>query len=142
MTHSFPSSSALQRTDAMSEPAPGSDIARQPRYSPRAIWRIFSSASGSGSSDAETMLARAMMLALLIQARASSSVTRQYSKTPRPSPPYCSDVRIPKKPSSPIFFRISAGISPCTGSSSLATGRISSIANWRASRWIASRSSV
>jgi hypothetical protein len=37
MTHSSPSSSALQRTEAMSEPAPGSDIAKQPRYSPRAI---------------------------------------------------------------------------------------------------------
>jgi hypothetical protein len=31
-----------------------------------------------------------MMLAVLIHARASSSVTRQYSNTPRPSPPISS----------------------------------------------------
>ena len=40
--------------------------------------------------------ARAMMLATLIQARASSSAIKAYSKTPRPSPPYSLETVIPK----------------------------------------------
>src|SRR5215472_4216033 len=41
-------------------------------------------------------LPRAMMLATLIQARASSSLIRQYSKTPRPRPPNSFEIVIPK----------------------------------------------
>jgi len=41
-------------------------------------------------------LPRAMIEATLIQARASPSVIRQYSKTPKPKPPYCSGMTMPK----------------------------------------------
>ena len=80
--------------------------------------------------------------ATLIQARASSSVIRQYSKTPSPSPPYCSGMTMPKYPMSAIFWISSRGMSPFSGSSRLATGSTSFMAKVRAVSWIMRRSSV
>ncbi len=96
MTHSSPSRSARVETAAASEPASGSERAKAPRYSPRAMggryWRFCSSRAWRNPSP----FPRAMMLATLIQARASSSVTRAYSKEPSPSPPYSGSMRMPK----------------------------------------------
>src|SRR3546814_1287467 len=70
-----------------------------------------------------------MMLLTLIQARASSSVTRQYSRHPRPRPPYSLGIVIPKKPISASLARRDSGISRRSGSYSLAIGKTSLIAN-------------
>ena len=90
-----PTSSARQRIEATSEPAPGSESAKAPRHSPRAILgRIcfrFSSLK-----PAPMPLPRAMMLATLIHARASSSVMSTYSKMPSPRPPYSCGISTPK----------------------------------------------
>jgi len=83
-----------------------------------------------------------MIEATLIQARASSSVIRQYSNTPNPSPPYCSGMTMPKYPISASWSRRLMGISPCSGSSLLASGSTSRMANSRAVSWISRRSSV
>ena len=56
-----------------------------------------------------------MMLATLIQARASSSVTSTYSNSPRPRPPCSAPIMMPKNPILPIWATSSSGISPCTG---------------------------
>ncbi len=65
-----------------------------------AAWRLCASvrrASRAANRAAPiTPPARAMMLATLIQPRASSSAIRQYSNTPSPRPPYSSGVRMPK----------------------------------------------
>ena len=83
-----------------------------------------------------------MMEATLIQPRASSSATRQYSNAPRPSPPSSSGMRMPKKPSSPILSISSRGMSPLTGSSRLAAGSTSFFTNSRATSRIMIRSGV
>ena len=83
-----------------------------------------------------------MMLATLIQPRASSSATRQYSNAPSPAPPYSSGIVMPKNPSSPIWSISDCGIDPFFGSSSLATGRTSLSVNSRAIRLSISRSGV
>ncbi len=88
---------------------------------------------GSGLSQ-PVPFARAMMLATLSQARESSSEIRAYSNTPRPRPPSVTGMSSPKYPSSAIRASRLAGISPCCGSSSLATGSTSSIAKLRAVR--------
>ncbi len=84
-----------------------------------------------------------MMLATLIQALASSSATMQYSNAPSPSPPY-SPVDGDAEEAVARHLRPAAtrGISPFTGSSSLATGSTSSAANRRAVACRASRSGV
>ena len=82
------------------------------------------------------------MLATLIHARASSSLTRQYSKTPSPRPPSPAGMVIPNQPSSPSRSSSRCGISPFCGSSSLATGSTSSMANLRACSCSFSRSGV
>ena len=83
-----------------------------------------------------------MMLATLIQPRASSSATRQYSNAPSPAPPYSSGITMPKKPSSPILSINDCGIVSFFGSSSLATGRTSLSVKSRAIRRSISRSGV
>src|SRR5262249_35571848 len=67
-----------------------------PTHAPRAP-RRRSSARRSGSPTCVPIpFPRAMMLATLIQARASSSAMRAYSKTPRPRPPCSRSMRMPK----------------------------------------------
>src|SRR5690242_11776953 len=127
--------------DAMSEPASGSDSANAPRNSPRATFGS-SSRRCSGEKPRPRPLPRAITLATLIQARASSSATMQYSNTPRPSPPYSVGTRMPNSPMSAIADSSESGISPCTGSSSLATGSTRSIAKRRTASRIDRRSSV
>src|SRR5579862_5460202 len=83
-----------------------------------------------------------MMLATLIQPRASSSATRQYSNAPSPRPPYSSGIRMAKKPSSPICSISSRGMSPLTGSSRLAVGSTTSRTKSRATSRIMIRSGV
>src|SRR5947199_94496 len=68
-THSSPTSSARQRIEATSEPAPGSESAKAPRHSPRAIFGSISLRLSS-LKPAPMPLPRAMMLATLIHARA------------------------------------------------------------------------
>jgi hypothetical protein len=82
------------------------------------------------------------MLAVDIQARASSSLTMQYSKTPRPRPPSWAGTVMPKYPSSASRASRDAGIWTFCGSSSLATGSTSSMANRRACSCSFSRSGV
>ena len=94
-THWSPTSSARQRMAATSEPAPGSESAKAPRHSPRAIFGSIS-LRFSSLKPAPMPLPRAMRLATLIHARASSSVTSTYSKSPSPRPPYSCGMRIPK----------------------------------------------
>src|SRR5207247_835206 len=68
-THWSPTSSARQRMAATSEPAPGSESAKAPRHSPRAIFGSIS-LRFSSLKPAPMPLPRAMMLATLIHARA------------------------------------------------------------------------
>ena len=80
-----------------SEPVSGSDSAAAARNSPRALrgWYLRRCSSLMAWAP-KTPLPRAMMLATLIHPRASSSVIRQYSKQPRPTPPYSSGTMMPK----------------------------------------------
>jgi len=81
----------------MSDPALGSDIEKAPRNSPLAMrGRYFLRWSSLIMWLPISRLPRAISEATLIQPRDSSSVTRQYSKQPRPRPPYCSGIRMPK----------------------------------------------
>ena len=86
-THSSPSSTARVETPARSEPASGSDSAIAPIHSPRALRPSSSLRRSSSASAVPRPWERARMLAVDIQARASSSLTMQYSKTPSPRPP-------------------------------------------------------
>ncbi len=86
--------------------------------------------------------ARATMDATDIQPRDSCSQIRQYSKMPRPRPPYCSGIVMPKYPISAILSRRSMGISASGPSRALATGSTSFMVNSRAASRIIWRSSV
>ncbi len=83
-------------TPARSEPASGSDSAIAPIQSPRALRASSSWRFASSGTAVPRPWERARMLAVDIQARASSSLTMQYSKTPRPSPPCSAGTVMPK----------------------------------------------
>ena len=78
--------SARHWTFATSDPASASESANAPTNSPRTCLRRYSSRLSAGSMFTPIPCARAITLAELIHARDSSSVIRQYSKVPRPSP--------------------------------------------------------
>ena len=141
-TYSSPSSSARVLTAARSEPASGSEKPAAPIHSPRALRRSSVARVASSAKSVPSPWARAMMLATLIQATASSSATIAYSNTPSPSPPYSVGIISPKKPSRPMASMSSRGISFFCGSYSSATGRTWSVAKRRARCCRASRSSV
>ncbi|WP_242473370.1 hypothetical protein [Blastococcus sp. TML/M2B] len=83
-------------TPARSDPASGSDSAMAPIHSPRALRRLSSSRRSASGTAVPRPWERARMLADDIQARASSSLTMQYSKTPRPRPPCSAGTVMPK----------------------------------------------
>ena len=67
-----------------------------PIHSPRALRRSSAARLASSPTSVPRPCARAMMLATLIQARASSSAIIVYSKTPQPRPPCSASIMIPK----------------------------------------------
>ena len=83
-----------------------------------------------------------MTLATLIQARASSSVTRQYSKHAEPEAAVLLRNEDAEVADLGHLSRSAIGISPCTGSSSLATGSTRFIAKSRAVSRMSSCSAV
>jgi len=96
MTTSSPSATARVDTLARSDPASGSDRAAAPIHWPRADRRSNLSRLAASPMLVPMPWARAMMLATLIQARASSSAIMQYSNTPSPMPPYSAGMVMPK----------------------------------------------
>ena len=143
MTHSSPSRRARHETLAKSEPAAGSDKARAPRYSPRATrGMIAARCASSNICEPIKVLPLAITDPTLIQARESSSAMRQYSKHPRPKPPYFSGMVMPKYPSSAILSISERGIFSRSGSSLLAKGSTSCIAKSLAASCSIRRSSV
>ena len=83
-------------TPARSEPASGSDSAMAPIQSPLALRASSSARRWSSATAVPSPCERARMLAVDIHARASSSLTMQYSKTPSPRPPFSAGTVMPK----------------------------------------------
>lgn len=96
ITNSSPSRTARVSTAARSDPASGSDSAIAPIHCPRADRRSSSARRRGSATAVPAPCARAMIDPTLIQARASSSATMQYSNAPRPRPPCSRSTVMPK----------------------------------------------
>lgn len=113
-----------------------------PIHSPRADLRKSSRLRSSSRVWVPRPWPRARMLPTESQARESSSEIRQYSKTPRPMPPYSAGMVMPNQPFSAMASISERGISAFCGSSSSAIGITTSRAKARASRCRRTRVSV
>ena len=99
ISQSLPSRRARVARPEMSEPVPGSDMASAPRNCPLAMrLKYFSFCAGEKAEPGMMLCAIEwrMMLETLIQALASSSEIRQYSKQPMSRPPYSVGILMPK----------------------------------------------
>ena len=122
-TQSSPSRSALVAIPAMSEPAPGSLIARAHTFSPLITdgrYRDFCSAVPNLANHGEDMSVWTITLKATPPARqrAISSARTTVIQKSAPPPPYSGGYSTPRKPSSPSWRNRLRGISPRSSHSS------------------------
>ena len=145
ITHSSPSRTAVVRIWAASEPDWGSVSAKAHSVSPVAAGARYFCFCSSDPAIRIGMLPRdawaSMMEAREEEWRASCSMTRTSLKWSSPAPPYSSGTQTPKNPISAHCFTSAMGNS-CFSSSSVTVAATTSSANFFASSWIISWSSV